>query len=207
MQSFKQYLTEGQTNKLTLIIGLTLENDITAETFTKAEQIIKNEFPKIKLFLNLTKDSITIDVLEMKSSDCNTPNLENISEKIISEVKYCGENMKFKIEEHIYVQLSSEGVPTAPISFEEIVLDANKNDTLTGIEKNIKAFTLYLRQCEHISGGVLSLLKMTDVTEVYLEGTNCGWMEIVQKHLDGDGDILECQEELIEAGFKEYAKL
>jgi hypothetical protein len=32
-------------------------------------------------------------------------------------------------------------------------------------------------------------------------------LKIIDKHLKGDKDILECQEELIEAGFKEYAKL
>jgi hypothetical protein len=36
---------------------------------------------------------------------------------------------------------------------------------------------------------------------------NSEWAEIIENHLVADRDILECQEELIDKGFKEYAKL
>jgi len=38
-------------------------------------------------------------------------------------------------------------------------------------------------------------------------GPEIRWSNILNKHLQGDRDVLACQEELISAGFKEFAKL
>lgn len=52
---------------------------------------------------------------------------------------------------------------------------------------------------------VLSFLKMPDVTAVTLKNKEVE--KIVNKHLKGHRDVFACQEELIAAGFEEYAKL
>jgi hypothetical protein len=56
-------------------------------------------------------------------------------------------------------------------------------------------------------GPILSLLKINGLKKVSMDLEQIPISEIVKKHLSRNRDILECQTELIEAGFKEYAKL
>jgi hypothetical protein len=54
------------------------------------------------------------------------------------------------------------------------------------------------------------LLLMTDriiTTDTFISRPRCEALMIIDRHLNGDRDILACQEELISAGLKEYAKL
>lgn len=62
-----------------------------------------------------------------------------------------------------------------------------------------------------IKSNVLGLLRINGVTEISVGADyrkQHGWKleEILNKHLNG-GDIMDCQDELIDAGFEEYAKL
>ena len=54
-------------------------------------------------------------------------------------------------------------------------------------------------------GPILSLLRIEGLESTGI--TQDLQFKILNKHLQGDRDILDCQEELIDAGFKEYAKL
>jgi hypothetical protein len=82
--------------------------------------------------------------------------------------------------------------------------------SLSGIHK-------HLLQCKNIiiSGSItknnfLGLLNIKKLEEVYTNddydysGNIC---EIINKHLQSDRDVLECQEELITNGYRHYAKL
>jgi hypothetical protein len=87
-------------------------------------------------------------------------------------------------------------------------LTANKNNltSLKGIHKQIKqidgsAFFEY----NPIRSHVLGLLKIKNLIRVYLTGDEIE--DIVNKYLKGDKDIFACQEELIEAGYPEFAQL
>jgi hypothetical protein len=57
----------------------------------------------------------------------------------------------------------------------------------------------------------LRVLKVKDLQKIVMwdnDGINFRKIaDIINKHLAGDKDIMECQEEMIEAGFGEYAKL
>jgi len=52
---------------------------------------------------------------------------------------------------------------------------------------------------------MIKRLKRVDPHNMVIK--NFPWMVILNTHLIRDRDILACQEELISAGFKEFAKL
>ena len=87
--------------------------------------------------------------------------------------------------------------------------------------KSIKDIDKKISYCEKlylagnpIEGGVLSLLKINGLKEISLgdvldrRGSDLRAVaHIIQKHLRSDRDIMDCQDELIDAGFESYAKL
>ena len=78
--------------------------------------------------------------------------------------------------------------------------------SLRGIHKQIK----HIGNAAEFAGNpikshVLGLLKISGLKTVTLNNTQV--QEIINRHLQGVRDIFACQEELIEAGFEEYAKL
>ena len=58
-----------------------------------------------------------------------------------------------------------------------------------------------------LPSNMLGLLMVRSLKKVKVSGVNSQLGDILTKHLRGDRDINECQEELIEAGFKAQAKL
>ena len=83
----------------------------------------------------------------------------------------------------------------------------NQLTSLQGIgKKYLKELTglLDLRG-NPIQSHVLGLLLINGLQEVYLNNKEV--QEIINKHLAGERDIFDCQEELIQASFREFAKL
>jgi hypothetical protein len=82
----------------------------------------------------------------------------------------------------------------------------NKVTSLKGIHKHIKYVGTYMNlRGNPIKSHVLGLLKIDGLQEVFLDKKKV--QDIINKHLKGDRDIFACQEELIEAGYPEYAQL
>ena len=77
----------------------------------------------------------------------------------------------------------------------------------------------YLQECENIyittekiTSHVLGLLRVKNLDFIYAftianKDDNPKWLAIIDVHLRNGKDIMDCQEELIQAGLKEYAKL
>ena len=84
----------------------------------------------------------------------------------------------------------------------------NKLTSLHNVHKHIKTFKGSLISFSHnpIKSHVLGLLLIDGLYGVILDNHEVS--EIIDKHLEpGMRDIFACQEELIEAGFEEYAQL
>jgi hypothetical protein len=82
----------------------------------------------------------------------------------------------------------------------------NNLTSLKGIHKQIKQIDgIAIFTLNPIKSHVLGLLKISGLTKV--EFDNKEVKDILNKHLKGDKDIFACQEELIEAGFPEFAQL
>ena len=82
----------------------------------------------------------------------------------------------------------------------------NKLTSLHNIHKQIKRIGLNANfEFNPITSCVLGLLLIDGLKTVYLGNTKV--QDILNKHIKGDKDIFACQEELIENGFDEFAKL
>jgi len=103
--------------------------------------------------------------------------------------------------------ISFEGI--SPIIGRNIHASNNKFESLKDIEKHIKKMkgVLLLMGCP-IKSHVLGLLKIDGLRGV---GFDTQFVpsevnEILNRHLKNGKDLLDCQSELIDAGFYEYAK-
>jgi hypothetical protein len=65
---------------------------------------------------------------------------------------------------------------------------------------------LYLDGCRQLSSHMLGIMNIKTLKKIFFD-VNEQVQNIFNKHLSGDRDIFACQSELIEAGFKDYAKL
>ena len=82
----------------------------------------------------------------------------------------------------------------------------NKLRSLHNIHKHFK----YIHEHIDLDGNpvishVLGLLLIDGLEKVFMDNTDV--QKIINKHLAKDQDVFACQEELIEAGFDEYAQL
>ncbi len=82
----------------------------------------------------------------------------------------------------------------------------NNLTSLHNIHKQIKHIGRWVAfEDNPIKSHVLGLLLIDGLQKVFLD--NMKVRVIINKHLKGDRDIFACQEELIEAGYEEYAQL
>ena len=103
---------------------------------------------------------------------------------------------------------SFEGIPE-----EAEMMNLSQWNNLT----SLKGINNHIKSCERmiipigIKSNILGLLYIKDleiVSPPFGKGEELiNALIILHKHLKGDNDVLECQEELISAGYKEYAKL
>jgi hypothetical protein len=103
---------------------------------------------------------------------------------------------------------SFDDFPTSShrIGFSRVVFEGTR-----GIERLTQLKDIYFRVfCQFNNCGLLWLLK-SKAKQIDLfvnrDESFSAAFKIVKKHFDGDRDIVECMDELIEAGLKEYAKL
>ena len=92
----------------------------------------------------------------------------------------------------------------------EFYLPHSKPFTLANIDKHLPAAKIIsIENPEKIIGNVLGLLKIKSLQQVSWvgHGSMPKWIGIINDHLDGDRDILQCQEDLIDAGLQQYARL
>ena len=99
---------------------------------------------------------------------------------------------------------SLEGAPS--VVNNDFSCDNNKLTSLAGIHKIIKEIHGYATFDNNpIKSNVLGLMRIKGLTKVYLDNKQV--MDILNKYLTGDRDIIRCQSELLDAGLEEYAKL
>jgi hypothetical protein len=65
---------------------------------------------------------------------------------------------------------------------------------------------IHLNLCHNLTSHMLGIMRIKKLKKIYFD-INIKVEAIFNKHLSSDRDIIACQEELMEAGFKEFAKL
>lgn len=83
----------------------------------------------------------------------------------------------------------------------------NKLTSLHNVHKHIKYLNGFFNcKSNPITSEVLGLLLIDGIKGVWIDG-NLEVEQILNKYIQGDKDVFACQEELIEGGFEEYARL
>jgi hypothetical protein len=164
-----------------------------------------------KIFIEFTLNDIIIIIEDLSRDNCQWTSIEKICEisKEVIDLIF-EENSENELENRKFL-LMFLGVPTFPISMNEgsILISCKKGDTISRIDRIIgDCDCIEFERTDDIVGGVLSLLKLKQ-RKIQLDYplNSPSWQEIVIHYLNGDRDILDCQEELISAGYKEYARL
>ncbi len=155
---------------------------------------------------------------EVGDMDCSTNKLVSLEGlPKIKEDLYCNDNklisLKGAPKELRRLDASDNNISSLegiPNKASEIILTSNKISSLIGIGKMIN-------RCVHIDFSE-NMIKEGGIGLLLIEGLesighkNCGSFtlagSIINKYLeDGTSGLLECQEELIDAGLEEFAKL
>lgn len=90
----------------------------------------------------------------------------------------------------------------------------NPIHSFEGIHKHFKGgFVFDIKIPKDLESNILGLLLINQLDKIIIDIQDVKTsnlqpvVDIINRHLKADKDILECQEELLENGFKDYAKL
>jgi len=222
MQSFKEYLllkenvhSGGHLPTVSVYLGF-IER-LSRATFEVIKyQMIKyiNEnykLPKFEIADKNAREEMTISLYDVPQHLFDTVDfLNDLHEIAIDVLEELGDAFT-------YIDVNWPLAYKMVIQNHVTFLHVDGSQPLNGIDKLIEgdsAFQLDVRlepPAKEI--GVLSLLKVKGFERVIISGTNEKHEEyhkvntILQKHFDSGRNILACQEELIDAGLKDYAEL
>lgn len=196
------------------IIDIAISVNLTVSEFEEVRKALM-QIPNAQ-HVSLYKEMVTFKTERLTQTLCTRDALEDLLTTVhdvitsILEDLYDESRIEKEIEQSTSKLYLIDGLPPFPIEWDEIIIEVVKDFTFTSIEKLISNSELLSIENAHKikPSGVLSLFKLKNVTDVFFESANPKpeWIKIVSKHLDADKDILECREELIAAGFKDYAK-
>lgn len=199
-----------------------------AKTFIEFENQVKI---KKKPFANFIKKldikqkhSLYPDTMEILIDYTSIEQFNNIHPLILKEIYNIYKQFPKNIEEsdtpieQIYSEFTSltlTVLPTEKINYvgQIVLLNSTNFESLHNINKFINCSELHIDRAVNVKRNILSIFLLKNV-KVYLFYTftdfkekDVDWINIVTKYLGGDKDIIACQEELIENGYKEFAKL
>lgn len=99
---------------------------------------------------------------------------------------------------------SLEGIPKICHSYMRMS-SCDSFTSFNNVHKFITGINSIFYLPESLESNILGLLLIKKLD--FCTGLKAPVMDIMNRHLSSGKDVLECQEELIEKGFKEYAKL
>jgi hypothetical protein len=178
--------------------------DINYKGFADVKQFkanLKQFFKKYKIEVNLFIKNVHISFKQLNEQNGNKHALEHIENVIVSMCDELFEVYYFESE------LQSVGFPTYKLEWQNILLSVEPNQSISGLDKVIgPCQSLVISQCHNVVGGVLSLLLIDRIPFLTFNTIEPKWLAIIDKHLENERDVLECQEELITNGLRQYAK-
>jgi hypothetical protein len=208
MQNFKTFLTEDVANTVLLQISLAFK------------QISQREFDIIAKALHMLPISgLTFDIEEthiivnikvkpdiVKSSKVKpNPKLIKLIETIFDTVD--DKTAALTDGSRDTPQLIIHEIPDYIFYFSDVLLIVpNTKISISNISKYLNCEKFKIYKSNVIEGGVLELLKI-NAKKLFISPYAKGvWVDTINKYFNSK-DIISCQSELIEAGFKEFAKL
>lgn len=220
MPNFKRYLKESELMSVFMNVELNYSiYDMTFHLESSHRQseinmflddfsgIIKEEYPYARIDFNRDDylyievpinqnhpatffDTIRFDVLKAAH--------ENIEDKTCSMRDHC---VTFRQEIPDWCKLEYDHF--------EFRLRFSKMTDFKDVHKHIQSTEdVTILNGEKIQSHVLGFMMMPKLQSIYTEQNNpAEWIKVVQYHLQTDRDLLDCQEDLISKGLKEYAKI
>jgi hypothetical protein len=228
MQSFKQYLTEN--TEIKNIINDYNENTKKLGYIGFPNSSIKNNKVYTKYPLELSRGLLD-DNLELKipleqtaeiQITCTINSFKNFPEKIVHNGKYRNKVYNWALRSYYHQPkvTSLEGFPQYIDGNVDIAAFTELN--YSKVYNYIKEITGFIIINAKYEGPMLGFLKIKGLQSIsydfvyskkfnsYVEVSKSRFkqaIDIVNKYLKTDRDILGCQDELIENGLSEYAKL
>ena len=167
-----------------------------------------------ELITSTFPDTIRIDLENKKiiATNCSLTSLNGCPEKL-NYLNVAGNLLRdleggplecrtFGAESNPYLT----SIQHAPEKVTTFSIDDCNLSSLSGIGRK------YLKECEFLyirnnpfKSSLLGIMLVKELPRIYFDNKEV--QDIFNRHLKGDKDILDCQEELITKGFKEYAKL
>ena len=146
------------------------------------------------------------------------PKLSELTRETSDEIDaYVFEKVTKLIQDLNNVTVSSQSelycpfYPNEPLDCRNIAFNFASNlqttnlQSLSKIHKLVKCNKLYINTRGPLLTNVLGLLLMQQAEITF--SWRGGWIDIIKKHLDSERDVIDCQQDLIEAGFKLQANL
>lgn len=158
---------------------------------------------------------VTLEILIDKPISITDEFIKEI-EKTLSDliIKYFDLNFEVIFERiQLYIESQIQGSIKSTL-IEEIIFNFKTDSSLSEVHKQINCPNTVVDFTEggfqRIKSAVLGLLllkiKRLQINKARYKDENT-WIKIIIKYFDGDKDVLECQGELIEKGYKQFAKL
>jgi hypothetical protein len=207
MQNFKQFLLkEEQTSSYTFEVVFHATNSLNRREVQFLQDKVESLNEDYQFDISIDREQITCKVLKL--TNISNHELTNIYDMLLEEVNAIVLQFDNDIEGG-NTNLISHGLPNQKLQWETIEIICPSNFSLTGISKVIdkECIELFFSNVDNITGGILDIFKIDKSVNIYFHVNTITpkWANIAYKHLE-DRDILECQEELITNGLKQYAK-
>jgi len=226
MQSFKEYLAEETrvepVRPIILQIKLRGDGYISAKygdrnkLFQISKIIIrelnerceKANIPKVKEVYHFASDRVTFHLALEPNTHYSKAQLDTIEVKFIeiaNEYEVYNNNFQTVTSEVPAVVLVENFDRTTTVEVNHVILEETVK-SLHDIHKVVlSAKQITMGDSSYVERNVLGLLKIKNAT-IYAS-VKSKWFDIVLGHFKSGKNVLACQEDLIDAGLKDYAEL
>lgn len=211
MKSFQQFLTEEAQVFPEFVMKFTVHYDVSREN----KNTITKYFEKYNNDINYVEMDDSILTVIFKYNDQSKFHSETLDE-VFFDVK---EKFDVQLEQltdgqntiafHERFLVFYGQMPTFKIDYPHIEIDIEPDNDLSTLYKFIECDYLTFNLFNNVKPhkGLLNILRIKAkkfiISQTVLKSA---WANIYEKYLNGTRDMMDCQEELIQAGLKEYGK-
>jgi len=188
----------------------------TAETIENAiGNLFHRQFDDRVVSIEFRGNELALSIPIRSAKEGSKTGLQEVGDKMLELLNdYYKVSKPLKLRNHFVAMY--DDIPTFKISCDRISLNfsslAKKEISLHDIHKVVdtKHLTLFSSASVTIASSVLGLLKIPRLEKLDFMGITQKapkWFEIVKNHFNSGKNVFACQEELIDAGLKDYAEL
>ena len=229
MQSFKEYLAEGNEHWVEPVRPVMLQLKLRGDGYISAkygdrdklfqlnkiiirelnERCEKANIPKVKEVYHFSVDRVTFHLALEPNTHYTKSQLDTIEVKFIeiaNEYEVYNNNFQTVTSEMPAVVLEENFDRSTTVEVKHVILEETVR-SLHDIHKVIlSANQISMGDSSYIERNVLGLLKIKNAITLYAS-VKSKWFDIVLEHFKSGKNVLACQEDLIDAGLKDYAEL